>query len=161
MISYYFLVLNFFTIRHTTTKTRNQKRKSITINNVLMKTIDKKLDDAWSLLVKLKAGMECEIETCRKTKYLNSHHIFTRRNKAVRWCVDNGVALCPSHHTLNSKFSAHATPVTFTSWLEKKRGKDFIEMLTYKSNQVSKLHKFEKELLLKILQDEIKEHQAI
>lgn len=122
----------------------------------IRKGIDKKLDNAWSLLVKLKAGMKCEIETCRKKKYLNSHHIFTRRNKAVRWCVDNGVALCPSHHTLNSKFSAHATPVTFTAWLEKTRGKDFIEMLTYKSNQISKLHAFEKELLLIELNKEIK-----
>lgn len=122
----------------------------------IKKGIDKKLDDAWSLLVKLKAGMMCEIETCRKTKYLNSHHIFTRRNKAVRWYTGNGVALCPSHHTLDSKFSAHATPVTFTRWLEKKRGKDFVEMLTYKSNQVSKLHAFEKKILLEELQKEIK-----
>ena len=120
------------------------------------KGVDGKLDKAWSLLVKLRAGMKCEIATCRKTRYLNSHHIFTRRNKAVRWSVDNGVALCPSHHTLNSKFSAHATPVTFNRWLENNRGKEFLEMLTYKSNQISKLHKFEKQLLLKELLKEIK-----
>jgi len=125
------------------------------------KGIEGKLDIAWSLLVKQKAGWKCEIETCRKRKHLNSHHIFTRRNKAVRWSVENGVALCPSHHLLNSKFSAHATPVTFITWLEKKRGKGFIEMLTYKSNQISKLHSFEKELLLTELNKELWKEQTI
>jgi len=61
----------------------------------MAKGIDKKLDNAWSKLVKLRAGNKCEIKLCGKTKYLNSHHIFTRRNKAVRWSVLNGVALCP------------------------------------------------------------------
>lgn len=122
-----------------------------------MKAIDKRLDDAWRVLVKLKAKNKCEV--CGKTKYLNAHHIFTRRNKAVRWNVDNGVALCPSHHTLSSRFSAHATPVTFNVWLKKNRGQEFIDLLTFKSNQISKLHQFEKEIILKELKTKIKEYE--
>ena len=120
------------------------------------KGIDKRLDDTWSLLVKLKAGNRCEVFNCRKMKQLNSHHIFTRRNKAVRWSLDNGIALCPSHHTLSSSFSAHGTPIKFTDFLKNYRGENYVELLTYKSNQIHKWHKFEKELLLKELLKEIK-----
>ena len=122
-----------------------------------MKGIDKRLDDAWSLLVKLKAGNKCEVFNCGKTFKLNAHHIFTRRNKAVRWSLDNGIALCPSHHTLNAQFSAHGTPIKFTDFLIKYRGENYVDKLIFKSNQISKLHKFEKELLLKELLKEIKQ----
>lgn len=119
------------------------------------KGIDKKLDVAWSMLVKLRADGRCEIETCKKSSYLNAHHIFTRKNKAVRWSTDNGVALCPSHHTLSSSFSAHGTPIKFTDWLREYKGENFVDMLTVKSNGISKLHIFEKQLMLKELQNEI------
>ena len=124
------------------------------------KGIDKLLDTAWSLLVKLKAGNRCEVFNCGKTKFLNSHHIFTRRNKAVKWSLDNGIALCPSHHTLSSSFSAHGTPIKFTDFLTKYRGENYIDLLTYKSNQIHKWHKFEKELLLKELLKEIKNYET-
>jgi len=120
-----------------------------------MNQIDKKLDNSWSELVKLRAGNKCEIKACGKVRYLNSHHIFTRRNKALRWNPINGVALCPGHHTLNSKFSAHATPILFHNWMVENKGQDFIDRLTLKASGISKLHKFEKELLLKELQTEI------
>lgn len=125
-----------------------------------LKGVDGKLDDAWSLLVKLRAGMKCEIQMCGKTNYLNSHHIFTRKNRSVRWAVINGVALCPSHHTLDSKFSAHGTPTTFTRWLIENKGQQFMDILTLKANAISKLHKFEKEIMLQELNKEIKILQA-
>jgi len=121
----------------------------------MSKGIEKKLDNAWSELVKLRAGNKCEIEYCGKVRYLNSHHLHTRQNKAVRWAVINGVALCPNHHVLSSKFSAHGTPTLFHVWLVKYKGQDFIDRLDFKARGISKLHKFEKELLLKELQTEI------
>ena len=120
------------------------------------KGIDKHLDTAWSLLVKLIAGNECEVDMCGKTTTLNSHHIYTRANKAVRWSTKNGICLCASHHVLSSDFSAHGTPIPFNRWLEKKRGSDFMDLLEAKARSISKLHTFEKELLLKELQKEIK-----
>lgn len=122
-----------------------------------LKGIEGRLDDAWSKLVKLRAGMKCEVQRCGKTD-LQSHHIFGRRSKSVRWDAMNGLCLCSWHHTLNSKFSAHATPVTFNKWLEDTKGADFIELLTIKHNQISKLHPFEKQLLLEELNKEIKEY---
>lgn len=121
-----------------------------------LKGIDGQLDLAWSELVKLKAGNKCEIQNCGKTN-IQSHHIYTRRNKAVRWEPMNGVSLCAWHHTLNSKFSAHATPVTFTEWLIENKGEDYMQILRMKANQISKLHKFEKEVLLSELKREINE----
>ena len=117
-----------------------------------MQNIDKRLDDIWSQLVKAKAGNKCEV--CGKTKSLNSHHIFSRANKATRWDVNNGICLCVGHH-IGSKFSAHKTPLPFSDWLQKERGENWYNLLLAKSRIIYKWHKFEKELLLKELQKEL------
>ena len=122
------------------------------------KGIDGKLDIAWSLLVKLKAGMKCEIPNCRKTT-LNSHHIYSRSKKSTRWEAMNGICLCVGHHTFSSTFSAHKTPLEFTDWLRAYKGEEFMELLTIKAHQTSKMHPFEKELLLQELNKEIKKLQ--
>tara|TARA_R110000803_G_scaffold69058_2_gene131222 strand:+ start:6732 stop:7118 length:387 start_codon:yes stop_codon:yes gene_type:complete len=123
-----------------------------------LKGVDGKLDIAWSKLVKLKAGMKCEIPNCRKTT-LNSHHIYSRSKKSTRWETMNGICLCVGHHTFSSKFSAHKTPLEFTDWLRAYKGLDYMELLTIKAHQTSKLHPFEKELLLQELNKEIKKLQ--
>ena len=120
------------------------------------KGIDGKLDKAWALLVKLRAGMKCEIPNCNKT-VLNSHHIYSRSKKSTRWDVMNGICLCVGHHTFSSTFSAHKTPLEFTEWLTGYMGEEKLMLLRIKANQTSKLHPFEKELLLKELLKEIKE----
>lgn len=120
------------------------------------KGIDGKLDDAWSKLVKLRAGNKCEY--CGKTTTLNSHHIFSRSKKSVRWEVLNGVCLCVAHHTFSSSFSAHKTPTEFTYWLEKTKGKKFMEKLTQMAHSTVKFHKFEKEELLQKLLNEITDY---
>lgn len=115
---------------------------------------DKALDDAWSLLVKLLADYKCEV--CGKIRPLNSHHIYTRAMWSVRWDVLNGVCLCVGCH-IGNKLSAHKTPLTFDRWLLKSRGQDKLDLLEAKAHQISKLHPFEKELLLKELLNEINE----
>lgn len=118
------------------------------------KGIDAKLDAAWSELVKLRAGNKCEY--CGTTsKQLHSHHIFSRHNKSTRWDVHNGICLCAGHHVLSAKFSAHKTPTEFTYWFERYRGRENLTLLMVKKNQAKKWHHFEKELLLKELQEEI------
>jgi len=124
------------------------------------KEIDGKLDDAWSLLVKLQAGMICEY--CKKDNtqvQLHSHHIFSRSNKATRWDLVNGICLCASHHTLSSKFSAHKTGIEFTYWIEQYRGKQFIQKLRLKALSTYKWSNFEKELLLKDLNKQIRSYE--
>lgn len=118
--------------------------------------VDGKLDDAWSKLVKLRAGNKCEY--CGKTTYLNSHHIYSRSKRSTRWLPENGICLCVGHHTFSSGFSAHKTPIEFMDWLINKKGQKFIDILRLKANSTSKLHKFEKEILLGELQKEINEY---
>jgi len=118
--------------------------------------IDNRLDTAWSKLVKLKAGMKCEV--CGKIKPLNSHHIFSRAKKSVRWKTMNGICLCVGCH-IGSRFSAHKTPLTFATWITKYKGEKFIQNLTIAANQSGKYHPFEKELILKELQKEIKQYE--
>ena len=118
-----------------------------------MQNIDKRLDETWSKLVKLKAGNKCEV--CGKRSALNSHHIFSRANRATRWDTNNGISLCVGHH-IGNKFSAHKTSLPFSDWLQKERGENWYNLLLAKSRIMYKWHKFEKELLLKELQKEIK-----
>ena len=116
--------------------------------------IDKLLDNAWSQLVKLRTGNKCEY--CGNTKSLNSHHIFSRSKKSVRWSTENGICLCVGHH-IGSHFSAHKTPVDFTIWLMKHRGEKQMNDLSIKANHTSHYSRFEKEIILKELQKEINE----
>lgn len=120
-----------------------------------LKGIDGKLDEAWSELVKLEAGNKCEV--CGTDKNLNSHHIWSRSNRSVRWSPANGVCLCVGHHTFNSKFSAHKTPTEFTYWLEENYGKVFLDELRIEANRTKKWNKYEKEELLDTLVQKIKQ----
>lgn len=113
--------------------------------------IDKQLDDLWSKLVKDRAGNQCE--KCHKTSYLNSHHIFSRQNKSVRWDLDNGICLCAGCHVLN-RDSAHKSPLLFAEWVKSKRGEKWYQILMAKAHSIGKLSRFEKEILLK----ELKKH---
>ena len=124
-----------------------------------LKGIDGKLDDAWSELVKWEANYKCEV--CGTEKNLNSHHIFSRSNRSVRWDETNGVCLCVSHHTFNSKFSAHKTPTEFTYWLEKEYGREYLEHLNRKAHETKKWSKFEKEELLEYLCDKIAKYKQL
>ena len=123
-----------------------------------LKGIDGKLDIAWSYLVKLRAGGKCEYKNCGKTKPLNSHHIFSRSNRSVRWAVENGICLCVGHHTFSND-SAHKNGVGFTMWLIETRGQQFVDDLTLKAHQTKKWSNVEKEELLQELLDEIKKYE--
>jgi hypothetical protein len=119
----------------------------------MAKGIDKKLDDAWSLLVKLRAGMKCEY--CGKETHLNSHHIYSRSKKSTRWDTENGICLCVAHHVFSSGFSAHKTPLEFIDWLKTYKNVEQIDNLKLKANSTVKFMKFEKDQLLEELQKEI------
>jgi predicted restriction endonuclease len=119
-----------------------------------VKTAKQKLEDAldtaWSKLVKLEGGNKCAVETCQKTKYLNSHHIYSRGKHSVRWDTINGICLCVGHH-IGFNFSAHKTPASFIEWLRKKKGDKFMDDLELKSHNTSHYDEF----VLKILLDEL------
>lgn len=85
----------------------------------------------WTKNVKERAGYRCEY--CGSTERLNSHHVFSRSNRAVRWDIDNGCCLCCLHHTFSTQFSAHKTPMVFAEWIKSKRGDSWYESLKNKA----------------------------
>lgn len=115
-------------------------------------SIDKRLDTAWSKLVKIKSGNKCAV--CSSEKALNSHHIYSRAKMSLRWSIENGICLCVGHH-IGVRFSAHKTPIDFNDWLYTHFGSDFMDGLKLMAHTQSNLHEFEKEMLLKELQFEI------
>jgi len=82
------------------------------------KTLEKACDKLWSEIIKERADYKCEV--CGKSKNLNSHHVFTRSVKVLRWRAENGVCLCPGCHTLSSTLSAHKAPFEFVEWFKSK-----------------------------------------
>ena len=98
--------------------------------------LSKKLDEAWSLSVKKRAGYKCEVCGIGESGHLNSHHIVGRRNRRVRWDVRDGVCLCVKHHRFGIE-SAHEDPLWFREWLEDKRWEDYAYLYTIK-NQFKK-----------------------
>ncbi len=117
------------------------------------KTISNNLDKIWSEAVKEVAGGRCEI--CMKNTTLNSHHIFSRSNRSVRWDLDNGICLWVAHHTFGN-FSAHKSPIEFIEKLKEMRGEDWYERLRAKARKV--WHK-DIELTQKYLLTQINEHR--
>lgn len=102
------------------------------------KTAEKRTTDAlWSEVVKLRAGNVCEYDGCGQTRYLNSHHIFSRTNFSTRWDLDNGICLCAKHHMLGN-FSAHKAPLEFAEWLREKRGEEWYKELLKKTKKIEK-----------------------
>lgn len=89
------------------------------------------LDTLWANKVKEKAEYKCEV--CGKETGLNSHHIFSRSNKRVRWDLDNGISVCVGHHVFGL-FSAHKSPIEFIEWLKGQRGEEWYQRLREKAN---------------------------
>lgn len=139
---------------------KTKPKKYLKGKSTLVKTskkVDKELDIAWSHLVKLIAGHKCEY--CGSSRNLNSHHIFSRSKKSVRWHAPNGICLCVGHH-IGNNFSAHKTPMDFAMWITQYRGAAEMQKLSMKAHQTGKYTIFEKELLLGELQKEIKRLEA-
>ena len=98
--------------------------------------VNKRKDKEWAKKIKERDNYKCI--KCGKTTYLNSHHIYSRNNHAIRWDIDNGVTLCSGCHTMSSRFSAHKTPLEFVLWIKEKRGDEWFNRLREKARAVKK-----------------------
>lgn len=56
----------------------------------------------------------------RKLKHCNAHHIIPKNFIKFALNVDNGIGLCPSHHTLG-RYSAHKHTIWFYQWMRTER----------------------------------------
>lgn len=111
------------------------------------------LDKLWATIIKQRAGNICEYPDCNKM-YLNSHHIFGKRNMATRFDLENGICLCSGHHTLNT-FSAHQSPA-FEDWIKKHIGKERYRRIEARSYTIKKWTLVELEELVEEFKKEIK-----
>jgi hypothetical protein len=111
-------------------KVRRVKKKEKKLNSPTYRT--KQLDTIWSKKVKELAGGRCVI--CGETNYLNAHHYIGRQNKATRWYIPNGIAVCPKHHTFDVK-SAHGNPEWFREVMLNARGKEWLDDIVLQSNK--------------------------
>ena len=118
------------------------------------KKLKKQLDELWAELVKKRASYKCE--RSNKTKYLNSHHVFSRSNLSVRWDLDNGVCLNAGWHTLQTD-SAHKNPIEFVNWIRDRRGIKWYEEMRVKANTVRKWTIPELEALIEEFKKELKD----
>lgn len=87
-----------------------------------------KLDAIFSDCIRERADYVCEAcgNDYRHRSHMGLHcsHIFSRRHRSVRWCVDNAVAHCFScHHRLGG------SPVEFYHWASKYLGDARLEIL--------------------------------
>ena len=56
----------------------------------------------------------------KKLKNCNVHHIIPKNFIQFALNVDNGIGLCPSHHTLG-RYSAHKHPIWWVKWMRRNR----------------------------------------
>lgn len=74
------------------------------------KKLEEECKELWRWIVKARANWKCEI--CgKKDGKLDAHHFFTKGgHKHMRFDIENGIALCFTHHT-GGKEGAHHDPV--------------------------------------------------
>jgi hypothetical protein len=117
---------------------------------------DKKILVLWAKLVKLKAGNKCE--KCGSSFFLQSHHLYGRKNYNVRYDIDNGVALCPSCHKLG-RSSFHNSPLENIELMITKRGQIWFNRLQEKATK--DIFKQDKDEIEKLLKKQLKKLEGI
>ena len=93
------------------------------------KALENKLDTLWAKAVKEKFNNRCAI--CGTDKNLQAAHLWSRRNKSVRWDINNGIALCTRHHL----FWAHREPMEFANFAKTILDEKIIDELELKAHQ--------------------------
>lgn len=87
----------------------------------------KDCDELWTKAILTRAKYKCEREGCNRTKSIQAHHIFRRGTFwALRYEIENGIALCVGHHILFTN-AAHRDEIGFTEWVRTKRDIPYLE----------------------------------
>jgi hypothetical protein len=81
-------------------------------------------DDLFATGVKARENWICQI--CGSGYKVCCHHIIPREIKEFRYCEDNAITLCLSHHKFNRHISAHNAPFAFFLWLQRFRPSLFL-----------------------------------
>ena len=71
-------------------------------------------DSLWSLAVRNDWLHRCSV--CGSTK-VEAHHLVPRQFEATRYDLQNGIALCASHHQFDRGISPHQNAAGWCAWL--------------------------------------------
>jgi hypothetical protein len=73
-------------------------------------------DELWALAVKEDWGWRCAV--CRKSdNKLDAHHLIRRQHERFKYSLENGMALCFSHHRGRVGPNPHLDAAEFLVWL--------------------------------------------
>ena len=108
-------------------------------------------DELWTTCVKIRYNKVCAI--CCSDFMVNAHHLVSKRVTAYRWTVNNGIALCPSHHKFDLYISAHTAPWGFEEWMKKKHPVDWNEWVKRRNNIIED-YKFTYDEVYRHLEDD-------
>ena len=105
------------------------------MSNNSNKRIKRHLDKLWQQAIRNR-DQYCQV--CGNTEGLNGHHIFSRSRMNTRWDIENGILLCTGCHTFSSLMSAHKASRAFFEWLERTKGKTWVDNLEARSQMICK-----------------------
>ncbi|MEM8499913.1 MAG: hypothetical protein AAF542_17955 [Pseudomonadota bacterium] len=106
-----------------------------------------KTDDVFSFLVRERAQWFCErcgIGFAHNPGSLHCSHFFGRANQGTRWHPMNAAAHCVGCHD-----HLGAEPILFAEWVKGRYGEEYYNRLRVMAHKVTKISKFEKELIHK------------
>jgi len=134
-------------------KKRKINKETKTYKNKIIKRLKNKLLSIWSLKIKERAGMKCEVDGCSTGNLLNSHHVESYLlNSELRYDLRNGVCLCQSHHKLIAQ-SFHKSFIFGYNLMTKKHPEDLQYLLNFKPTG--------EELTVEKLEQKIKEMEEL
>lgn len=109
--------------------------------------LKRKLLKLWSKKIHELYSNKCAI--CGKEGKLDAHHIEDKSCNYLRYDLNNGVLLCPSHHKFGHN-SAHKSPIFFISWLIENERDKWIYLSKYRNEKleftIEKLEEIERAL---------------
>ena len=71
------------------------------------------------------------------SRQLDAHHLISRELGSTRHCIENGIILCASHHTISNTMSAHGAPLAFADWMQDNR-RDQYDWVRARKHQIGK-----------------------
>jgi len=93
---------------------------------------------------------------CGRTDTLQCAHIYGRRQKVVRWSLDNAITLCAGCHRYYTE-----NPVSFHDWLLETMGEGHMEILREKTRGHMKTNEALRKEIAKHYRDELKKAEAL
>ena len=129
----------------------------VEMRKITKKSLENKLDKLCREIALRRDGYRCQVCGRYMEKGLNTHHIFSRHNKNMRWLTLDLISLCPAHHKIGVN-SAHNSPAEFLEWFKEKYG-TYNYLLT--ESKKPQLKYYGIKALKKILAEVEEEHKIV